>query len=50
MYPKLWQASGLKFSRLLDLLINRAISRFWQRQKLATAHQIQNKWYVAQEK
>ena len=37
MYPKLWEASGLPISKLLDRLIELAIERFNQEQKLKTA-------------
>lgn len=36
MYPKLWEASGLPLSKLLDKLINLAIERFEKEQKLKT--------------
>ncbi|OGI71669.1 D-alanine--D-alanine ligase A [Candidatus Nomurabacteria bacterium RIFCSPHIGHO2_02_FULL_35_13] len=36
MYPKLWEASGLPFKKLLDKLINLAIGRFKREQKLKT--------------
>jgi len=34
MYPKLWEASGLAYSKLLDELIKLAIQRWQKRQKL----------------
>jgi len=36
MYPKLWEASGLPLSKLLDKLIELAIERFKKEQKLKT--------------
>lgn len=36
MYPKLWSASGLKQSRLLDTLIQLALKRHTRNQRLAT--------------
>jgi D-alanine-D-alanine ligase len=36
MYPKLWEASGLPYSELLDTLIALAIERFEREQKLST--------------
>jgi D-alanine-D-alanine ligase len=36
MYPKLWEASGLGYSELLDTLIHLAIERFEREQKLST--------------
>ena len=37
MYPQLWQASGLPYSKLLDELINLAIQRYKEKNKLATS-------------
>lgn len=34
MYPKLWEASGISYSRLIDTLITLAIERFKKQQKL----------------
>jgi D-alanine-D-alanine ligase len=36
MYPKLWEASGLPISKLIDKLIELAIERFKKEQKLKT--------------
>ncbi|MDE3075617.1 MAG: D-alanine--D-alanine ligase, partial [Chloroflexota bacterium] len=36
MYPKLWEASGLSYPRLIDRLIDLALERHRQRAKLAT--------------
>ncbi len=36
MYPRLWQASGLSYTQLIDKLIQLAIDRFNQEQKLTT--------------
>ncbi|MSU44613.1 D-alanine--D-alanine ligase [Candidatus Nomurabacteria bacterium] len=36
MYPKLWDASGIKQSKLLDRLIELAVERFEKEQKLKT--------------
>ncbi|MEE8165909.1 MAG: D-alanine--D-alanine ligase A, partial [Myxococcota bacterium] len=36
MYPKLWQASGLSYPRLLDRLIDLALDRHAERSKLET--------------
>ncbi len=36
MYPKMWEASGLSLSKLLDRLIELAIERFQREQKLKT--------------
>ncbi|HBH17160.1 MAG TPA: D-alanine--D-alanine ligase A [Candidatus Veblenbacteria bacterium] len=45
MYPKLWAASGLPFPKLLDELINLALSRHRQKQSLATSFRPKAKWY-----
>ena len=36
MYPKLWEASGISYTKLIDKLIQLAIERFNQEQKLQT--------------
>lgn len=41
MYPKLWEASGLPYSKLLDRLIELAIERFEEKQKIETAFQVE---------
>ncbi len=38
MYPKLWAASGLSYPRLLDRLIELALERFQERQRMSVAH------------
>jgi len=38
MYPKLWEASGLPFPRLVDRLISLAFDRHARRQRLVTAY------------
>jgi D-alanine-D-alanine ligase len=37
MYPKLWEASGLSYSALIDRLIELAIERFEKEKKLKTS-------------
>lgn len=39
MYPKLWQASGLPYSQLLDQLIELAMADYKRRQQLVTHYQ-----------
>ena len=34
MYPKMWEASGISYSQLIDKLIELAIERFEKQQKL----------------
>jgi D-alanine-D-alanine ligase len=36
MYPKMWQASGIAYPRLIDRLIQLALQRYQQEQKLQT--------------
>jgi D-alanine-D-alanine ligase len=38
MYPKLWAASGISYSQLIDKLIQLAIARFKRESKLATGY------------
>ncbi len=45
MYPKLWQASGLSYSDLLDNLVNLAIRQFKEKQKLQMGYKPKKKWY-----
>ncbi len=37
MYPKLWEASGISYSELVDRLIELALARFKEEQKLKTS-------------
>jgi len=39
MYPKLWQVSGLSYSRLLDKLIQLAFESYFQKKKLKRSYQ-----------
>ncbi|MCX6123019.1 MAG: D-alanine--D-alanine ligase [Ignavibacteriales bacterium] len=45
MYPKLWQASGISYSALLDKLIQLALERHEAKTKLKTTYQPKNDWY-----
>ncbi len=45
MYPKLWEASGLKYSDLLDRLIELALERHAAKQKLKTTFNPKKEWY-----
>lgn len=45
MYPKLWQASGLSYSRLLDKLIQLSLERHKDKQKNETAIALKKDWY-----
>jgi D-alanine-D-alanine ligase len=45
MYPKLWEASGIPYSRLLDTLIQLALERYKAKSKLKTTYQPKNNWY-----
>lgn len=40
MYPKLWEASGLKYSELLDQLIQLAVERHEERNSLKTSFEV----------
>ena len=37
MYPKLWEISGIRYSELIDRLIQLALERFDREQRLKTA-------------
>ena len=45
MYPKLWAASGLSYPRLLDRLIELALSRHKEKEHLATQFKPKSDWY-----
>jgi len=45
MYPKLFQASGLSYPRLLDKLIQLALSRHQDKQKIETMVHLKKDWY-----
>ena len=45
MYPKLWEASGLPYSKLLDRLIELAIERHQEKQDLQTSYKPKEDWY-----
>jgi D-alanine-D-alanine ligase len=40
MYPKLWEASGISYTELIDRLIQLALERFAKEQKLKTSYDI----------
>jgi D-alanine-D-alanine ligase len=39
MYPKMWEASGLPFNKLLSELVELALSRFAEKERLETVYQ-----------
>jgi D-alanine-D-alanine ligase len=41
MYPKLWEASGLKYGALIDELIQLALSRKKEKDQLVRRYQYQ---------
>ncbi|HET7153029.1 MAG TPA: D-alanine--D-alanine ligase [Candidatus Kapabacteria bacterium] len=45
MYPKLWEATGLPYAQLLDKLIELAIERHNEMNKLQTEYKPNKKWY-----
>jgi D-alanine-D-alanine ligase len=45
MYPKLWEASGISYSELLDRLISLAIKRNREKNALRTSYQPTKDWY-----
>jgi D-alanine-D-alanine ligase len=48
MYPKLWEASGLSYPRLLDRLIELALERYRVRAALRTTFEPKSDWYKDQ--
>jgi len=45
MYPKLWEASGLSYPKLLDELIKLAIERSKEKEQLKISYQPKKEWY-----
>jgi len=45
MFPKLWEASGLSYSKLLDELIKLALERAKQKNNINTFYKPKTKWY-----
>jgi D-alanine-D-alanine ligase len=45
MYPKLWQASGLPYGKLLDELIRLGLQKHKEKSQLLTSYQPKEKWY-----
>ncbi len=45
MYPKLWEASGVKYPALLDKLIDLALARHKVKIKLTSAVKLKKEWY-----
>ncbi|MBI5472437.1 MAG: D-alanine--D-alanine ligase [Ignavibacteriae bacterium] len=45
MYPKLWEATGISYSDLLDRLIGLALERHAQKNALRTAYQPSKEWF-----
>ncbi|MFZ4621052.1 MAG: D-alanine--D-alanine ligase family protein [Bacteroidota bacterium] len=45
MYPKMWEASGVPYSELLDRLIGYAIERHTAKKKLKTFYSPKSDWY-----
>lgn len=45
MYPKLWEASGIPYPKLLDILIKLAIERHSERNRLQTSFKTKSGWY-----
>ena len=45
MYPKLWEASGIPYPKLLDRLIELALERYHQKEHLKTTFKPKKDWY-----
>lgn len=46
MYPKLWEASGIPYPKLLDKLIDLALARHAQKKYLKTTFRPRRNWYT----
>jgi D-alanine-D-alanine ligase len=46
MFPKLWEASGLPYPKLLDVLIRLALDRHQRKTRLQTAFKPKTDWYA----
>jgi len=49
MYPKLWEASGLSYGKLLDKLIEFSVERHQARSKLLREFKPKRKWWVGKD-
>lgn len=47
MYPKLWEASGISYSQLLDRLIQLALDRYEENGKSRTTYRPREEWYIS---
>jgi D-alanine-D-alanine ligase len=47
MYPKLWEASGLTYGALLDRLIELALERHREKERLVRSYRPDREWYRA---
>ncbi|MBX2990879.1 MAG: D-alanine--D-alanine ligase [Phycisphaeraceae bacterium] len=47
MYPKLWEASGISYSQLLDRLIQLALDRYKEKSKSRTSYRPREEWYIS---
>jgi len=45
MYPKLWQATGLSYSKLLDKLVSLALARYRDKSRIRTSFTPNAQWY-----
>jgi D-alanine-D-alanine ligase len=45
MYPKLWEASGISYTELLDRLIQLAINRHQEKKSIRTSYQPTKDWF-----
>ena len=45
MYPKLWEASGVSYRKLLDILVNLALERHREKKGLQTSYRTKKAWY-----
>jgi D-alanine-D-alanine ligase len=45
MYPKLWEASGISYSELLDRLIHLALERHREKSACRTTYEPTSEWH-----
>lgn len=45
MFPKLWEASGIPYPKLLDILIELAVERHQEKSRLRTSYQPKEDWF-----
>ena len=47
MYPKLWEASGISYAELLDRLIQLALERHREKNRIRTSYEPTKEWFTS---